>query len=337
MNLLVFAHRAEAKSFLSAGNFKPTSKRQDLLQGHLNDKPTYLLICGEGIHNAISSLSRSLGALEDQVTQVINYGVCGALREDIELGSIHEIKTCYGQDEFKSFTHSNDRLDLMTSKQRVVSKELRSQLDNFAHLVDREAWGISYSCKEAKAPLRVFKVVSDFASDQEICSIVKESAPLWSDQMLAHYLKLETSKENHKSDSILFSQDHFHITTSQQRILKNLVRSLELKGHVLDKIDLSGITKQKIRSKEKTKLLIEKLHSMLNPLDHKLQQDLNTLASHFRNQGINIRFDNDLENHNLHLSFTVKDQKHMSEIIKTLSNFNYDGLSLILDGKTIDV
>lgn len=337
MNLLVFAHRAEAKSFFSAGNFKQELKHQNLLLGHLNGDPTYILICGEGIHSAISSLSQCLGVLGDKVQQVINYGICGALRNEIELGTIYEIKTCYGEDEFKSFTHSHKNLDLITSKQRVVSQELRDHLDNFAPLVDREAWGLSYSCKEAKIILRVFKIVSDYANDQEICSVVKENAPLWSDQMLSHYLNLEEFEKNITNDFLPFSKDQFHITISQQRILKNLIRSLELKGYELEKIDFTDITKQKMRAKEKTKLLIEKLHSILNPLDYKIKQDLNSLASPFRNQGINIRFDNDLENHDLHLSFTVHDQKHMSKIIKTLSKFDYNKLSLILDGKTIDV
>mgnify|MGYP006085589843 CR=1 FL=1 len=340
MNLLVFAHRGEAKSFLSAGNFKPVTEyaeRQDLLIGELCNSPTYLLICGEGIHSAMSTLSLSLGLLNGVVRNVINYGVCGALRKGPEIGNLYEVKTCYGQEEFKSFTHSDAGLDLVTAKQRVLEPVLRDRLDNFAPLVDREAWGLSFSCQQSKVPLRIFKVVSDYAGDQEICEMVKENTPLWSDQMLTHYLSQGLSVKESNESSLPFDNTLFHITTSQQRILSNLVRSLELKGHDISNIDTANIIKQKIRAKEKTKLLIERLNEIQNPLDHKLQQDLSELATPFRHQGINIRFDNDLEDQELHLSFSVKNQKHMIEITKSLSNFDYQKLHNILDGKTIDV
>jgi nucleoside phosphorylase len=337
VNLLVFAHRAEAKSFISTGNFKPVPEVQDLLLGELIDSPCYLLICGEGIHSAISTLSQTLGLLQKHDLTVINYGVCGALREGPEIGNIYEIKTCYAQDEFKSFTHSNEALDLITAKQRVLESNLRNNLDNFAPLVDREAWGLSFSCKQGKVPLRIFKIVSDHAGEQEICTVVKENAPLWSDQMLSHYLKLEaTSKELTKKE-LPFDQGIFHITISQERILTTLIRSLKLKHHDVESIDLSDIIKLKVRPKEKTKLLIERLHAIQNPLDHKLQSDLNELAAPYKHHGVSIRFDNDLEDEHLHLTFTVKDQKHMSEITNALNKFDYQKLKNILDGKTIDV
>jgi hypothetical protein len=347
VDLIVFAHRAEAKSFLSEGSFKAMAP--NLYEGSIETSLCFILITGEGNMLALSSLSHSLGLLADRaIKRVINYGVAGSLDQALCVGELYPIRTIYRQGhdessesmEFKSFTSQIDGVDLVTTHKRVLDKKQHLFLSHFAPIVEREAWALAFAAKLATTPFLCFKVISDYADNQEICQIVKEQAAVWSDKMLEHYQNLSnTSPKEHSLPELI--DDKFHVTTAQERILHKLLQALSLKGltfeQIFEQVSLITIKEMEGRKKERTKRLIDELTTLLNPLHHALEQKLKALTHPMKQQDIKASFDPSFEEEKINLSVTIRDEKHRDQVATALQEFDYHKLRTLLSGQNLDV
>lgn len=337
--LLCFAHRGEAKSFFHEYNFKAIGENFYECDDHLS-----LIIMGEGTNSTLINLTRALVFLSQKYSklEVINLGVCGALSDSpfkFEINQVVEIGTCYAQDEFKSFTCEKGDTSIISTKERVLNQDQSKSLSHFAPLVDREAWAVGLVCQELKVPFQVIKVVSDFA-DGDICARVKEDTEIWSDSLLRALKTLNNSEGvSENSDTFSFKEKlpELHITLSQERKLKQLLKALSLKGHDLDSVlshsNYRKLVTQDIRPKEKTKELTLRLQELLNPLEKTLREKLSQNTEVLKKAGFQVSFDQGYEQERVHLHTTLESEAQINKLITALESYDFMELRNILRGK----
>ena len=169
MRLLVFAHRGEAQTFLKAGKWDSI---QAPYQGLYKSEHEYLLITGEGPQNATEKTAYALGS-NQEIKEVINLGIAGALDKSLELDRIYQIRTCYAQQAdsplFKSYTTDEykEYIDCITTHERIISETSADKLRPFAQVVDREAWAIASVASLLNKKLRysIIYLISDLRPD----------------------------------------------------------------------------------------------------------------------------------------------------------------------------
>lgn len=352
--ILCFAHRGEAKAFLAELPFKPYADLGDAYQYEENGVLSTLLLTGEGPEKALATLAFSLGHLKakfpDKSFGVINLGVCGLLRksEGLKIGEAHLVRTLYAFEEkenpvFKSYSGSllnqenSPIINCITFKDRVLTSGPAEKLSHFAHIVDREAHSIGLICEQTQTPFSVIKVISDEA-EGEICTHVKEEAPLWSDLLLKKYIELlPSAKLPYEVSEIEI--EGLHITVSQQRLLQNLLKACELKGisqeSAFQKAGLEDLRTQEVRPKEKTKLLLEGLTVVINPLETELKEKLKEIISPLEESGFKVRFEQGFEEDNVHLTTTLQHPKNINSLIQGLESFDYLKLKGLFRGKDV--
>jgi len=346
--LYVFAHRGEAQAFLKHRAFKAVAFA---FEGLYKDQQDWLLICGEGHLQASQKLAAVLAVFITEISSVLNLGVCGSLRAGIEIDSLVETRTCYlendGAMEFKSFSSETltdlPKYDLITTHQRVLKSDYAEKLENFAQLVDREAWGIASVCQLFHRPFSVIKIVSDFAGHgSEICVAVKEKAEFWSEQLFDVVDSLaakEYLKELH--DFIIPSELRgFHWTVSQKRELKNAIEALQRKqldwNLVLSTLNLNELALEKTRPKEKSSVILEKLWGLINPFHTKIHQSLELELAQLNSGTLKTKYDKTLETDELHLQAIIQHPRHLEHLKRALETFDFAKYQKILNGD-IDV
>lgn len=351
--ILCFAHRGEAKAFLSELPFKPHKDLNSDLQGtySLEDqgRKLTLIITGEGKERAMINLTKTLSFLRAKNPTdnyaVINLGVCGLLRVgEFQIGDAHLIRTVYSEAssqkmEFKSYSQnlfdSTDSIDCVTTQERILDDQRATQLSHFAPLVDKEAHAFAMVCDQLQTPFAAIKVISDEARG-EICSQVKEEANIWSDTLLKKYHQLYplTSLPSPQEEITI---DGLHITVSQQRVLKNLLNACEKKGYskedAFKKAKLSLVLESEIRPKDRTKAFLENLSQILNPLNHSFKEKLNQIVSPLENAGFKVKFDQNFEDDTLHLSADLQSQKQINDYIQALEEFDYLKVKSLFSGE----
>ena len=68
-----------------------------------------------------------------------------------------------------------------------------------------------------------------------------------------------------------------------------------------------------------------------------LNEQLTTFTAPLTKAGVHTRFDKELESEDIHISVTLKNQKHRDQVVKLVQEINYSDLKNILDGKNINV
>ena len=183
MNLLCFAHRAEAEAFFVEKNFKPDQRLNNLYQE--TESGDFLLITGEGIFSSLQKVNTTL-TTEPSISAIINLGVAGALSPKFNKFDLVSVRTSYlcetseALPQFRSFPTQQitglPPVDCMSSTQRIKNPQTKKYLSSFSEVIDRELWGIGYAAKEKKIPLVSIKVISDEESDVDFCQEVKENS-----------------------------------------------------------------------------------------------------------------------------------------------------------------
>lgn len=352
IQIIAFAHRGEARAFLSSLALKPSSLKENLFVN--SEQNLYLLIAGEGLFQAATELSIALGLLmakhSNERILAFNFGVCGALENSIELGEVYEVRTIYstsnaGKFEFKSFTtppvDSKNRsyLDLISSHERVLDTNQKQRLGHIAQLVDREAWGFAYAAAKAGVSIEVHKLVSDYA-EGEICQVVKDQAEVWSEKLLGRFESLTKLKRPViKAYELPKSLETLHITVSQQRRLINLFKALSLKGisesNALESVEFTSLLESGKRPKEITKELIANLHALLYPLNTTLQKNLEVIAKPLAQAGLQVKFDQDLEREVFHISGSLESKEQIQKAQLALKDFPYEHFVSLLRGQDV--
>ncbi len=333
--LLCFAHRGEASAFFKAYDFKASALHPDFWTC---DQGLGLLLTGEGLGKAFSKLGLILGAYHQQPRlEIFNLGVAGALRENLEVGSVHKVRTVYGEEEFHSFELIGD-LDLITAKKRVLSPEQGHFLSAFAPLVDRELWGLCSVAREAKRPIAAIKIISDRPGADEICTITKENSKEWSEKLLEAFQKesqSETPEEPSMID-ILGILDHsaWHFTTTQKRQYENYLQKWQLRDFSQTELqNIAGEIDPKLKPKLRTQKLLTLMQERFSPLETRLRANLEQLFEPHQNSDLQVRFDQSLESQSLDVNLKIHGAKQFQELQTALQSLPLKNFWSVLQGE----
>ncbi len=172
-NLIVFAHPLEAA---------PTIERLGALPIEGNHLYEFdrgkILICGLG---SVAAAAHTASHLND-VDRVWNFGLAGALREDIPVG---EVRACSLVGKHLSFpediSYHSVRLSetahptlplepvgwaLVSANYPIWDHHMRDKLSDHYDIVDMEGYGIATAAATRGLPCHLWKIVSDHAQNQ---------------------------------------------------------------------------------------------------------------------------------------------------------------------------
>ncbi|MEV4265565.1 nucleosidase [Kribbella sp. NPDC049584] len=135
-----------------------------------------LVVTGVGKTAAAVAVSRALAGRDTSDVVVLNVGTTGALRDglsglflpstvinhDVNAEAVRAIGLD-PQDELH--IEGGDGTVLASGDVFVTDPVVRQRLAERAHLVDMEAYGVVYACREYGVPVRVVKHVSDSADE----------------------------------------------------------------------------------------------------------------------------------------------------------------------------
>lgn len=347
--LLVFAHRPEAQSFLKNHDLLSI---QDITLDIYESKTYYLLICGEGVLNAISKTTAALSRFQE-IREVWNLGIAGGIEDRLlKKEHIYQIRTCYGElggeIQFKSFSsaNKNSELDCISSGHRVLDKKKATKLSNFAQIVDRELWGIGHSAREFNIPFYAAKLISDFpqSDGDEICRIVKEEAERFSDLLFRYWISLEEDiLPNKPQDSYINNFQEFYFTVAMERKFNNLFETLlnretfeEVLKSIRENSKYGVIINSKITPKQKTLELISFLKELVSPKLYAIDDQLNNLSRDLKRNGADIFFDPSYEQSTIQLNIKLKNELEKDNFLNSLKRFSFEDLNSIIEGKNLE-
>jgi nucleoside phosphorylase len=333
--LLCFAHKGEAQSFFKRFSLKSHQRFKDVWAC-----PEFMLcLTGEGMDQAMTKIGLLIGA-HPEFKEVINLGVVGAVRDDVLIHQLVQVRTVYGEDRFHSFELDGDT-DLLTTAQRVLDPLMAKKLRAFAPVVDRELWAIARVCKEARINLRALKIISDKVEDQqkEVCAVVKEQALFFSEQLLEAYLHLpQTQLEpiaNQIQNISLFTNEFFHFSLVQKRQLIRLLEQLDCNEEEIADFSQTVIEMKK-RPKDRARILLEELNRRLSPLEAQIKEALQACAKRDRDLGIEVQYDSQLEDLTLQIKVQAENPNQWQQNLRALETLRLERYWKFLKGE-IDV
>ena len=339
--LLVMAHRGEAQMFIK--NWQMS--RVDFPFAEMFEQSdALLLICGEGMQNATAKTAAVCGAFRDQICEVLNFGIAGALDERLSIGDYYSIRTAYGELSgeavFQTFTSADATatIDCISASRRVRNGEFARKLLPFAPIVDRELWGIASICKMFRLPFRSFKLISDVPAVENDCAPIAENAAVFSEKLFSFAEKTMPNSESGFAEKYEFTfPEQFHVTFSQRKQIENMMQSLCLKHRIaeieiLEKTGIAKIAHFDISPKQRTALLIESLNDMLNPFNALLKQRLKSLCEPLENAGARIKFARDFEDDSIEVTAKFGHPRHLQAFRTALESFDFPAVQRLLNG-----
>jgi nucleoside phosphorylase len=340
MNLLCFAHRAEAEAFFVKNNYEPDDRLNNFYKDESNK--TFLLITGEGPFNSLMRVSSAL-CLEKKIKKIINLGVSGALNSALKKLEAFSIRTSYfcesydASPQFKSFPlHSISGLpeiDCITSTQRVKELKQKEHLSNFSDVIDRELWGIGLAAKEHKVKLYSIKVISDEKKDIDFCQDVKDSSYNLSLSLFNSYKLLKKEKpiqEKKTFENDIITDPRLHFTTSQKRSLNKLLKDIKINETELKEIFANSHFVE--NKKANAKNLLESLSEISTPEYSRLKKTATKLTMSLEKSGINVHYDTSFEKTSLRLVTEVKSKKDIDSKTLAIKNFSFSKWEDFING-----
>jgi len=250
---------------------------------------------------------------------------------------------------------------MVTSSKRALKTNDCEALLPFAPLVDRETWAVGSVANRFQVPFRSLKVLSDkvYEADQEdsleVCRLVKDKAPLWSQELLAAFYKiipleknsqlnlLDNKKEALKENTLLGfleKSPSFHVTTSQKRKIQSLwdillPQSVDEKSLMKDLKDsiLTPLGSEKGTPKSKTSKLIEKLENLASPFKTDFHKLLESETKALNEARCNLTFSNHFESDSIDLSFTIRKPKDALKLQKAIEKTDFTAIQNLLNGQ----
>ncbi len=334
MVLLCVAYLGEAQSFIK--NLRLKNSAPDLYQ----NQNISLLITGEGVMNVLANLPYHLANLKPD--KVINFGIAGILSE-LEIHEIYPIRTVYNtyleEVEFHSFSPQNSHVlnlqDCISSVNRIKSNEKREELKHFAPLVDREAWGIAKACSEFKVPYEIYKLTSDFASEDTDCFSLKEKASEFSMQLYSFFESLNLNSTNISSEKFENTISSAYATQTQRRRIVSLLKKLSSKYQYSEEYYFQKFNNESRAyksEKEKTQSYIRFLECCLNPIQNKLEEQFKQKLTSLTSYGIDVLYDKSFEKQGITLKMDVNSNTNLEKYSKALTEFDYKKLNNFWDG-----
>ncbi|GAA1513692.1 nucleosidase [Kribbella lupini] len=159
-----------------------------------------VVLTGVGKTAAAVATAKALAATDTTELVVLNVGTTGALRDglaglflpsevinhDVNADAVRAI----GLDPKESLPiEGGDGTVLASGDVFVTDPVVRDRLAERAHLVDMEAYGVAYACREFGVPVRLVKYVSDSADDSALDWPAQVDAAA---KVLAEWVRQET-------------------------------------------------------------------------------------------------------------------------------------------------
>jgi nucleoside phosphorylase len=132
--------------------------------------------------------------IEDHgVACIVNPGICGALDNSLERGSVHFVSRVWTEHprESVSIQQTPGAKRLVTVDKPVFEEDRKTRLATFADLVDMEGFAVARQCQTSSIPCVLIKGVTDFGDSGGKAHIKKHLASV-SEKVTAvtlHYLK----------------------------------------------------------------------------------------------------------------------------------------------------
>jgi nucleoside phosphorylase len=344
MNLFTFAHRKEAEAFIDYLSFKPIAFYFD---GLYKNQDSYLLITGEGLHNASEKTIAVLSSFADQIDNLVNIGVAGSLSAKLKMSEIISVRTSYAHHaerlEFKSFTSksSDTTVDCMSVYDRVINISDRKKLSAFASLIDRELWSIASAAHLFKKSFQSIKYISDDLESENFCQLVINNSEFISKKLLDFYMannSNDTTLNPNEEDSYLtLKSTELYFTVTQKRSLLHLLSLLKNTNfneeEFLRSKDVKEIFGMEISAKEKTKKVLELLVIRINPIHSTITNKLTKIISPLKKDNIEVKYDRNFEDPTIEVSFKIDSQEKLDKIKESLSLFDFKQIQEVYDGK----
>jgi len=121
---------------------------------------TVPLISGMGMEAARIAIGELIE--KHGCTTIINAGVCGALDDALERGSVHCVSSVGVDGATSSVVLGKKGLRLVTVEKPVFQSDRKKELSMQADLVDMEGYAVARACKEHNVPCIMVKGVTDF-------------------------------------------------------------------------------------------------------------------------------------------------------------------------------
>ena len=352
MKLLVFAHRGEAQAFFK--EMRPVAFDSPWPSGGLfRWDAGYFLIAGEGPWRALEKVCSALGTLtttDAPVTEVWNLGIAGALGTEIVLGEIYPLRTLYAlaphnlQIQFESFSSSWGRakIDCVSSPVRILGDEAANEANNFAPLVDCEAWSIARACRQFGLPFYPVKLASDRPrlASTDSCQLSRDNAEEWSGQLYRWFLEWSRPTDEQRPNPVhkLAGKEQWpgcYFTVTSERELQRLAHALQAKG--VDTVDIRDLFEREeagrnLTPKQRGKRLLKLLRRLLNPVQDQIQREIQESVRPLRQAGFQVGLDADLEKEQLLLRARVNNVAHLQRLQQGLARFSFDRFSRLMGG-----
>ena len=330
MKLIHLAHRGEAQQFLKDLDVNADQSMEGLYIGH----DEIVLIGSEGIENTLTKLSYCLGRFK--VTEVLNFGIAGALDKNLKLDEVYEIRTSYCFNEkvqYKSFQANLKGLDCITTNKRVLDNDYADELSNFAPIVDRELWAVGLVCKSQNIPFSSFKLISDYAGAQTNCFDIKEKAAEYSIVLSNTYKGLITKIDVEQEYTI-----PFHLSFTHKKLIDKKIKIASKKYDqsyqvVLDNIKLNEIVNFEMRDKEKVTEFLIRLEEYINPINHKALNLLKKEIGVFEKIGAKVVLDTKLENEDFTLQMKINSQTNIDNLKRACDQFSFSKYQKVWNGE----
>ena len=202
--LIIFAHYGEARALIEKTQARICG--EDTIDIWVEErKPClyqisegWIALCGVGIHAAQMAVAK-YSHLADIIW---NLGICGSLKSHFPVGELFEVQTV---GKYIPLAHDLDarskeclvktlpNFNCAASGAKLISSDFpvfhelhREALKQEWDLVDMEGYGIAYAAAQLQKPVSLWKLVSDFAKQEERASIQQKKALL--SEQLANYL-----------------------------------------------------------------------------------------------------------------------------------------------------
>lgn len=341
MKLLTFAHYHEALPTIENLGLQSSSRRGKTPL-FCNDD-FQLVVTGEGIEKAMLATSWIL-TLEPEITEVINLGVAGSLTPSLEVGTTLGIRTVYGENKFHSFSspHTDSKIDLVSSLKRAQHPEQISLLLPYATLVDREAWGVAYSCSYFQRPFRCGKIISDIVGVNTDCKAIQLKALEYGEKLYQYLTNILKEDPKRPSSSGISLPQGFYFTHSQKAQFIKLLRALSISLDTPEDLllgnipEVDSILQMDIRPKNKTELLIKCLEHLLNPQQRNLMIQVQDLLAPLHKAKWSVQSPLQNPQGNLKISTEVKDEKDLAVKINSLQQLSLKKLLQLSHGMNSD-
>jgi len=349
MRLFVTAHFKEGEPLIAALELR----RFPLLDGMaiFRNENNFLLVCGEGIDNALTQTTAVLAILRDQITEVVNMSVAGSVHSELKVGSIYEIRHVYAahdslSTEFRSFacTHATGAVDCVSTRSRILNDQDALKLRPIAKLVDRELWGIAWAAQMLNTPVRSFKIVSDIAGSATSCERVRQDHDELLENLWSHVrtvldgtaAKLGNSNLE-RSEVLSIAGVHFtHAMSSRAQALIHAIK-LRLNIDPLEnlRVKVAEFSSQYKTPKERGRAIIHWLESVAEPELAHVQNSVNEWSKGISTNSVRFTFPTNLEPCLLQINGVIRNDEDRLQLAESLMSFTMNDAHAVASGESL--